>query len=129
MNQNNQQATEESHERTYRRPDGTPKDTGRELHESIATVRVDETPADNPRVAIHVEHPDHDSGVRCFYRRRDGDVTRAIKSHLRTELDADLTRVVVIDEADVGVAEPELLPRRMARSTPTSPATEVEIRA
>lgn len=114
---------------TYQRPDGTPKKTGRELFDGIATVRVDDTQAPNGRVAIHVEHPDHDGGVRCFFRDRDSDVTRSIRSHLRTELDDNLARVEVIDVAGVGLVEDELLPRGMARSSPFEDATEVSVRA
>lgn len=111
----------------YQRPDGTPKKTGRELFESVATVRVDDTQAPNGRVAIHVEHPNHNGGVRCFYRPDECDISASIRSHLRTEIDADLTRVEVIDEAEVGLAEADLLPRKMERDRPGSPAVELEV--
>jgi len=111
----------------YHQPDGTPKNTGRTLLESVATVRIDDSQAPNGRVAIHVEHPAHDGGVRCFWRNCDADVARTIRSHLRTELPDDLARVDVIDQAGVGVAEPDLLPRGMARSTPFEDATEVHV--
>ena len=114
----------------YQRPDGTPKATGRELFESVATVRVDDTQAPNGRVAIHVEHPDHDRGVRCFFRSRESaPVASCIKSHLRTEIDADLARVEVIDEADLGLAEADLMPRKMERERPGSPAVGLEVMA
>lgn len=115
-------------EQTHQRPDGTPKNTGRELHEGIATVRIDDSQAPNGRVTIHVEHPDHDGGTRAFWRRRDGDVAGSIKSHLRTELEDDLARVEVIDTVGLGIAESDLLPRGMARSTPFEDATEVAVR-
>lgn len=73
---------------TYQRPDGTPKITGRTLHESIAHVRIDDTSAPNGRVVIHVEHPDHGGGERAFYRHRDSDVAGTIRSHLAREIDA-----------------------------------------
>lgn len=111
-------------------PDGRPKATGRELFKSVATVRVDDTQAPNGRVAIHVEHPDHDRGVRCFYRSSSRDpVASCIRSHLRTELAADLQRVEVIDEAGLGLAEADLLPRKMARERPGSPAVRLEVTA
>jgi len=119
--------TEEYSDEMYRQPDGTPKKTGRVLHESIAAVRITDTPAPNDRVAIHVEHPGHDGGVRCFWRDHDTDVTASIRSHLRTELPDDIARVEVIDKAGVGVVEAELLPRGMARSTPFEDATEVSV--
>lgn len=115
--------------RTYQRPDGTPKNTGRELHEGIATVRIDDVQAPNGRVTIHVEHPDHDGGTRAFWRHRDGDVAGSIKSHLRTELDDDLAHLEVIDEVGLGIPESELLPRAMACSTPFEDSTEVSVRA
>lgn len=94
---------------SYRQPDGTPKDTGRTLHESIVTVRIDDTTAPNGRVVIHVEHPGHDAGVRAFYRHRDSNLDRTIRSHLRRELDAEPTRVEVIDDAEVGLSEADIL--------------------
>lgn len=121
-------AGQELNER-YQRPDGTPKKTGRTLVESVATIVVEDTPADNPRVTIHVEHPDHDGGVRAFWRRRDSDVARSIRSHLRTELTADLARVEVIDEAGVGIPESEVLPRRLSRTRPFEEPTAVEVSA
>lgn len=108
------------------RPEGTPKDTGRTLVASVATVRIDETPAPNPRVAIHVEHPSHDGGVRCFYRRRDGDVAGSIRSHIRTELDPNPVRIEVIDNAGAGLSEAEVLPRRLQHD-PTPPEIEVGV--
>lgn len=120
--------SEQEESELYQRPDGTPKATGRELFESVATVRVDDTQAPNGRVAIHVEHPDHDRGVRCFFRSRESaPVASCIKSHLRNELDADLARVEVIDEAGIGLVEADLLPRKMARSRPGSPAVDLEV--
>ena len=113
----------------YQRPDGTPKRTGRTLTESVATVVVEDTPADNQRVTIHVEHPDHDGGVRAFWRPREFDIAQSIRKHLRTELMADLARVEVIDEAGVGIAESEVLPRRLSRTRPFEEPTAVEVSA
>lgn len=109
---------------------GPLRNTNRDVVEGVATVRVDERQSgeSNQQVTIHVEHPDHAGDARAFWRRRDGDVAGSIRSHLRTELDDDLARVEVIDEAGLGLSESELLPRRMARERPGSPATEVEVR-
>ena len=106
-----------------------PQNTNRTLTDSVATVRIDETTSTSDRVTIHVEHPDHDGGVRAFWRRRDGDVAGSIRSHLRTELDDDLARVDVIDTVGLGIGEDDVLPRGMARSTPFEDATEVTVRA
>lgn len=94
----------------YQRPDGTPKATGRTLHDAIAQVRIDDSPAANGRVVIHVEHPDHDGGTRAFYRHRDSDVAGTIRSHLAREIDAELARVTVTDTVGLGLAEGALLP-------------------
>ncbi|SHH65981.1 hypothetical protein [Halobaculum gomorrense] len=108
------------------RPDATPTKTGRRLHEHVVIIHVTETTAPNDRVAIHVEHPAHDGGVRCFYRHRDGDVTRSLRSHLRSELPhEELARVIVEDVADVGIDQTAVLPRALAHS-PT-PAPEVMV--
>ncbi len=94
----------------YQRPDGTPKSTGRKLHESIAHIRIDDSPEANGRVVIHVEHPDHDEGTRAFYRHRDSDVAATICSHLESEIDADLSRVTITDTVGLGIVERELVP-------------------
>lgn len=44
-------------------------------------------------MVIHVENPEHDGDVRCFYRHRDGRVGRTIRRHISYELDADLERI------------------------------------
>lgn len=61
------------------------------------------------RVAIHIEHPDHDGGVRCFYRFHDMAVD-AIRSHLQG-LDG-VTRVDITDELGLGLSERALLGER-----------------
>jgi len=106
----------------YQQPDGTPKATGRTLHESIAHVRIDDSPEANGRVVIHVEHPDHDEGTRAFYRHRDSDVAATIRSHLETEIDADLTRVTITDSVGIGLVERELVPGDGATAS-----TEIEV--
>jgi len=106
-----------------------PQKTNRTLHDSVATVRIDDTQSTSERVTIHVEHADHDGGVRAFWRDRNGDVAASIRSHLRTELDDDLARVDVIDTVGLGIAEADVLPRGMAQSTPFEDATEVSVRA
>ena len=112
----------------YEQPDGTPKATGRTLVESVATVRIDRTNAPNDRVMIHIEHPDHDRGVRCFPRSAEfSPVASVIRSHLRTEIDAELARVEVIDTVGLGLAETALLPRRNAISSPNAAEPEVEV--
>ena len=122
--------TDQSESGLYHRRDGRPKATGRELFESVATVRVDDTQAPNGRVAMHVEHPDQDRGVRCFFRSRESaPVASCIKSHLRSEIDAELARVEVIDEADLGLTEADLLPRKMKHERPSSPAVALEVTA
>lgn len=107
--------------------DPSSQKTGRTLVESVATVTVDDTLADNPRVAIHVEHPDHDGGVRAFWRRRDSDIAASIRSHLQTELATDLTRIEVIDKAGVGISESRVLPRRLSQPRPLEEPTTVEV--
>lgn len=120
-------SSEGSGNRSYQHSDATPKRTGRRLASGVATVRVDDRQGGNDQVAIHVEHPSLPGGTRCFFRRRGMDTARSIRSHLRTELPADLARVEVIDQAGVGLRESELLPRGMARSRPGAPATEVAL--
>ncbi|APX98651.1 hypothetical protein [Natronorubrum daqingense] len=93
----------------HQRSDGRPTNTGRRLEESVVYVRVDETPASNDRVAVHIEHPDHDGGVRCFYRHRER-AEQAIRRHIGTEIDADLERVELEDTVGLGFAAYELLP-------------------
>ena len=92
----------------HTRPDGRPKNTGQPLFGSIARVRVDDTPAPNDRVAIHIEHPDHDGGVRCFYRAREL-AAAAIRSHLQG---LDVTCVDITDEVGLGLSERALLGER-----------------
>jgi len=109
-------------------PNDRLKATGRELFESVATVRIDDTQAPNGRVAIHVEHPNHDRGVRCFFRSIDSDAVEAsIKSHLKTEIESDLSRVEVIDEVGIGISERSILPRRMSRDRPGSREVEADV--
>jgi len=111
----------------YQQPDGTPKATGRTLVESVATVRIDCTNAPNDRVMIHIEHPNHDRGVRCFPRSPEASsVASVIRSHLRTQIDAELARVEVIDTVGLGLTEAALLPRRSTISSPNAaPVVEV----
>lgn len=110
---------------TYQMAEGTPKRTGRTLVESVATVRIDDTQAPNGRVAIHVEHPSHSGGVRCFFRdRTTADVARSIQSHIRSELGTEVARVEVIDEAGVGINPRALVPDRLALGGDV-PAVEV----
>jgi len=90
-----------------------------EDNEEVAEVRVDDTQAPNPRVVIHVKHPEHDKGVRAFYRRADSDVAGTIRDHLRRELDADIKRVDVTDTSDVGLVEADLLEREPIEATAT----------
>lgn len=104
-------------------PPKQPSATNRTLVDGVAFIRIDDTNAPNARVAIHVEHPSHDRGVRCFFRRADGDVAASIRSHLRTSLPDDLTRVEITDTVGLGISEADVLPRRMARETPTSSRT------
>ncbi|MCG1008250.1 hypothetical protein [Halorubrum lacusprofundi] len=112
----------------YQQPDGTPKATGRTLVESVATVRIDCTNAPNDRVMIHIEHPNHDRGVRCFSRSPEASsIASVIRSHLRTEIDAELARVEVIDTVGLGLTEAALLPRRSTISSPDTSAPVVEV--
>jgi hypothetical protein len=66
----------------HRQPDGTPKSTGRPVHESVAQIRIDDTAVGSGRVVIHVEHPDHDGGVRAFYRHQDSAIAATLWDHL-----------------------------------------------
>lgn len=68
---------------------------------------------------IHVHHDEHIDGVRVFFRRRDADVGAAIHSHLRTEIDATLTRVELEDTVGLGLMAADVLPRglRVDRET------------
>jgi hypothetical protein len=112
----------------YQQPDGTPKATGRTLVESVATVRIDCTNAPNDRVMIHIEHPDHDRGARSFPRSPESSsVASVIRSHLRTEIDAELARVEVIDTVGLGLVETALLPRRSTISSPNASKPAVEV--
>lgn len=104
-----------------------PLSTNRTLVDGVAYIRIDDTNAPNNRVAIHVEHSAHDGGVRCFFRRADGDVAGSIRSHLRTSLPDDLARVEIVDTVGLGIQESDVLPRQMRRETPFSPATEVAV--
>jgi hypothetical protein len=106
----------------YRRPDGTPKNTGRRLSESVATVRVDDDDARSD-YTIHVEHPGHDGGVRCFHRTCREMVVSGIRSHLRRLTDGDLARVEVLDEAGLGLSAAELLPNAYQRTGAFAPTT------
>jgi hypothetical protein len=81
--------------------------TGRDVVESVATVRVDDHEV-RSNLTIHVEHPAHDGGTRCFFRSRES-APAAIRSHLR-RLSDEIVRVEVIDEADLGLSERELIP-------------------
>ncbi|WP_436348767.1 hypothetical protein [Natronorubrum sp. FCH18a] len=87
-------------------------------------IRIDDTQAPNGRVVIHVHHADHDGGVRAFFRHRDGDVGASIRSHLRTEVDAELTCVELEDTAGLGLTDAEVLPRalRFGRESPEAVA-------
>jgi len=76
---------------------------------------------------IHIEHPNHDRGVRCFSRSPEASIASVIRSHLRTEIDAELARVEVIDTVGLGLTEAALLPRRSTISSPDTSAPVVEV--
>ena len=86
----------------------TTPQTGRTLVESVAHVRIADTMAPNDRVSIHVEHPAHDGGVRCFYRYADSDVAATLRRHLR-QLSEEIARVEIVDDVGLGLSEWELV--------------------
>jgi len=111
------------------RPDGTPKKTGRTLHESVATVRVDDDDA-RSNYTIHVEHPDESGGVACYHRTSREMVVSGIQSHLDDLADSDIVRVDVIDEAGLNLDEPEVRPESFDRTGAFAPDTpEIEVSA
>lgn len=90
------------------RPPGFDRSTPEDPH--VARITIDETPVENPRLVIHVHHAGHSKGVRAFYRRRDSDVARSIRNHIRREIDADLERIELSDSVGVGIDLEDLLP-------------------
>jgi len=76
-----------------------------DLPRSVARVKVHDTPARNPTVRIHVEHPDHYRGVHSWLRYDREGVVRSVRSHL----DADVERVELVDDANLGLSEGDLL--------------------
>ncbi|WP_436348817.1 hypothetical protein [Natronorubrum sp. FCH18a] len=117
MNSTHPFADDERESSPHRTSNGRLKNTGRELEESVVFVRVDETPVTNERVAIHIEHPDHDGGVRCFYRYGET-VGRSIRRHIKKEIDADLERVELEDTVGLNLSGREILPDEYKLSGP-----------
>ena len=114
---------------TYQRPDGTPKKTGARLYNSIARVLVHEAVSGNT-YRVQVEHPEHAGGVSSFLRTSREMVVSAVKSQLADTIDTDVARVEVVDGAELGLSEAELLPDVFERSGPFAPETpEVEVSA
>lgn len=129
----------EQDSRTYQTPDGRPKNTGATLHESVVRIRVDDERS-RSNYTIHVEHPAHDSGTRCFFRNDREMVVSAIRSHLDKLADSSghsmrpyegtIHRADVVDAAGLGLTETELLPESYTRTGPFAPDTpEVEVAA
>lgn len=119
----------ESDTTTHQRPDGTPKNTGRDLHESVVTVRVDDDAA-RSNYTIHVEHPDESGGVACYHRTSREMVVSGLRSHLGQLADSDIARVDVIDEAGLDLDEPEVRPESYDRAGAFAPDTpEIEVSA
>lgn len=113
----------------HQRPDGAPKNTGRVLHDSIVTIRVDDDEA-RSNYTIHVEHPNHDGGVRCFHRSDRDMVVGGVRKHLDRLLDGEVGRVEVIDKADLGLSESEVRPDSYDRDGPfATNAPELEVSA
>lgn len=111
----------------YQRPDGTPKNTGKTLHEDIVQIRVDDDRARSD-YTIHVAHPNHSGGVRCFHRTCREMVVSGLQSHLDKLTDGDAKQVVVEDEADLGLTAEEVRPESYERTgafAPETPSVEV----
>ena len=120
-------SSDEPHTDSYQRPDSTPKNTGTVLHESIAYVTVDDDKA-RSNYTIHVEHPDHDGGVRCFWRNSRDMVVSGLRKHLENVTDTDIARVEVTDRTGLGLTEAELRPESFNRTGPFAPDTpEIEV--
>lgn len=101
--------------------------TGRALHESIATVRIDNHNA-RSNYTITVEHPSHDGGTRTFWRNSREMVVSGVQKHLDRLANSDIERVDVIDDAGLSLGEPELRPDTYDRTgafAPATPAVEV----
>lgn len=112
----------------YQQPDGTPKNTGTILHDSIARVVIDDERA-RSNYTIHVEHPDHDAGVRAFFRNSREMVVRGVRKHLDNFTDTEIARVDVVDRAGLELTEQELTPDSFDRTgpfTPETPAVTIE---
>lgn len=91
---------------------------------STSTARVT---VDNDQMrsnyTIHVEHPAHDRGVRCFHRNTREMVVSGLKNHLDRLTEDDIQRVDVVDRAGLGLDEPELLPDAYSQKDAFAPAT------
>lgn len=112
----------------YQQPDGTPKKTGATLHDSVARIVIDDDRA-RSNYTIHVEHPDHDGGVRAFFRNSREMVVSGIRKHLDNFTDADIARVDVVDRTGLGLTEQELTPESFDRTgafAPETPAVSIE---
>ena len=94
---------------THQRLDGRPKRTGAELLESVARVLVHDTPTPNETVRVTVEHPDHDGGTRSWLRYSPETAAASIRRHLEREIDADVVRLELVDDAGIGLSEAALL--------------------
>jgi len=79
-----------------------------DLPRSVARVQVHDTAAQNQRVRVHVEHPSHYRGVHSWLRSDREGVVRSVRSHL-DGLDAEIVRVELEDDADLGLGEADLL--------------------
>lgn len=106
----------------YQQPDGTPKNTGAILHDSVARVVIDDDRA-RSNYTIHVEHPDHNAGVGAFFRNSREMVVSGIRKHLDTFTDTEIHRVDVVDRAGLGLTEQELTPESFDRTGPFAPET------
>lgn len=93
----------------YQMPDGTPKYTGRTLHQCVVYVRVDDD-ACRSDLTIHVEHPNHSGGVRCFHRTCRETAVPAIQSHLDRLTDGEPKQIDLEDNTELGITTAEIRP-------------------
>jgi len=105
-----------------------PNNTNRTLHESTATVRVDDDSA-RSNYTIHVEHPNEPQGTRCFHRNSREMVVSGVRKHLDRLTDSEIARVEVLDRADLALSELEVRPESYERTgafAPDTPTVEVD---
>jgi len=108
-------AGQEQPSRTRQRPDGTRKNTNRQLYQSVAHVRVDDDTTRSD-YTIHVTHPTHDGGVRCFHRPNRELVVSGLKKHLAS-LPDDIVCVEIKDEAGLRLSKAEIQPDQFKKAS------------